>query len=81
MTVKVQVGPAQIAIHQGQTVLISEEDGQINWFVREPAIGEQPNFIYGNHATRTGFTRGLRFCVRSSRLGGRIDRPSQARHA
>jgi hypothetical protein len=31
MTVKVQVGPAQIAIHQGQTVLISEEDGQINW--------------------------------------------------
>ena len=31
MTVKVQVGPPQIAIHQGQTVLITEEDGQINW--------------------------------------------------
>jgi glycogen debranching enzyme len=31
MTVKVQVGPPQIAIHQGQTVLISEENGQINW--------------------------------------------------
>jgi glycogen debranching enzyme len=31
MTVKVQVGPPQIAIHQGQTVLISEEDGQIIW--------------------------------------------------
>lgn len=31
MTVKVQVGPPEIAIHQGQTVLISEEDGQINW--------------------------------------------------
>jgi glycogen debranching enzyme len=31
MTVKVQVGPPQIAIHQGQTVLISEEDGQIDW--------------------------------------------------
>ncbi len=31
MTVKVQVGPPQIAIHQGQTVLICEEDGQINW--------------------------------------------------
>ena len=30
MTVKVQVGPPQIAIHQGHTVLISEEDGQIN---------------------------------------------------
>src|SRR6266853_5626896 len=30
MTVKVQVGPPQIAIHQGQTVLISEPDGQIN---------------------------------------------------
>jgi glycogen debranching enzyme len=30
MSVKVQVGPPQIAIHQGQTVLISEEDGQIN---------------------------------------------------
>jgi glycogen debranching enzyme len=31
MTVKVQVGPPEIAIHQGQTVLITEEDGQINW--------------------------------------------------
>src|SRR5215469_15522984 len=31
MPVKVQVGPPQIAIHQGQTVLITEEDGQINW--------------------------------------------------
>ena len=31
MTVKVQVGPPQIAIHQGQTVLITDEDGQINW--------------------------------------------------
>jgi glycogen debranching enzyme len=31
MTVKVQVGPPQIAIHQGQTVLLTEEDGQINW--------------------------------------------------
>jgi glycogen debranching enzyme len=31
MSVKVQVGPPEIAIHQGQTVLISEEDGQINW--------------------------------------------------
>jgi glycogen debranching enzyme len=31
MPVKVQVGPPQIAMHQGQTVLISEEDGQINW--------------------------------------------------
>ena len=31
MTFKVQVGPPQIAIHQGQTVLITEEDGQINW--------------------------------------------------
>ena len=31
MTVKVQVGPPQIAIHQGQTVLITEDDGQINW--------------------------------------------------
>jgi glycogen debranching enzyme len=29
MTFKVQVGPPQISIHQGQTVLISELDGQI----------------------------------------------------
>jgi glycogen debranching enzyme len=28
---KVQVGPPQIAIHQGQTVLISEPNGQIRW--------------------------------------------------
>src|SRR6476660_4239894 len=31
MPFKVQVGPPQIAIHQGQTVLISEPDGQIQW--------------------------------------------------
>jgi len=31
MSLKVQVGPAQIAIHQGQTVLVTEPDGQINW--------------------------------------------------
>ncbi len=31
MPFKVQVGPPQIAIHQGQTVLISEESGQIDW--------------------------------------------------
>jgi len=31
MAFKVQVGPPQIAIHQGQTVLVTEQDGQINW--------------------------------------------------
>src|SRR5262249_24079758 len=31
MSFKVQVGPPQISIHQGQTVLISELNGQINW--------------------------------------------------
>jgi glycogen debranching enzyme len=31
MSFKVQVGPPQIAIHQGQTVLVSDPDGQINW--------------------------------------------------
>jgi hypothetical protein len=31
MAFKVQVGPAQIAIHQGQTVLVTEPDGQMNW--------------------------------------------------
>jgi glycogen debranching enzyme len=31
MTFKVQVGAAQIAIHQGQTVLLTETDGQVNW--------------------------------------------------
>ena len=31
MAFKVQVGPPQIAIHQGQTVLVSEHDGQIHW--------------------------------------------------
>lgn len=29
MAFKVQVGPPQIAIHQGQTVLVTEQDGQI----------------------------------------------------
>jgi glycogen debranching enzyme len=31
MPFKVQVGPNQISIHQGQTVLVSEPDGQIHW--------------------------------------------------
>jgi len=31
MTFKVQVGPAQISIHEGQTVLTTEPDGQVNW--------------------------------------------------
>src|ERR1700751_1982587 len=31
MAFKVQVGPAQIAIHQGQTVLVTEPGGQVNW--------------------------------------------------
>jgi glycogen debranching enzyme len=31
MSFKVQVGPPQIAIHQGQTVLVTEPDGQIVW--------------------------------------------------
>src|ERR1700756_5522872 len=30
MAFKVQVGPAQIAIHQGQSVLLMEPDGQVN---------------------------------------------------
>src|SRR6516225_5493912 len=30
MAFKVQVGPPQISIHHDQTVLISEQDGQIN---------------------------------------------------
>jgi len=31
MSFKVQVGPPQIAIHQGQTVLVTEPDGQVAW--------------------------------------------------
>jgi glycogen debranching enzyme len=31
MPFKVQVGPPQISIHQGQTVLITDLDGQISW--------------------------------------------------
>jgi glycogen debranching enzyme len=31
MPFKVQVGPHQVSIHQGQTVLVSEPDARINW--------------------------------------------------
>lgn len=31
MPFKVQVGPTEIAVHQGHTVLITEPDGQIDW--------------------------------------------------
>ena len=31
MAFKVQVGPAQIAIHQGLTVLVTDPDGQVTW--------------------------------------------------
>jgi hypothetical protein len=30
MAFKVQIGPVQIAIHQGQTVLVTRPDGQVN---------------------------------------------------
>jgi hypothetical protein len=28
---KVQVSPAQTAIHQGQTVMVTKPDGQVDW--------------------------------------------------
>lgn len=31
MPFKVQIGPPQISIHHGQTVLVTDPDGQINW--------------------------------------------------
>ena len=31
MPFKVQVGPSEIAIHQGHSVLVTEPDGQIEW--------------------------------------------------
>src|SRR5215831_15676243 len=31
MAFKVHVGPPQITVHQGQTVLVSELDGRIEW--------------------------------------------------
>jgi|EndMetStandDraft_5_1072996.scaffolds.fasta_scaffold27536_1 glycogen debranching enzyme len=31
MPFRVQVGPHQVSIHQGQTVLVTEPDGRINW--------------------------------------------------
>src|SRR6185503_8152549 len=31
MPFKVQVGPPQIAIHQAQTVLVTDPDGQVKW--------------------------------------------------
>ena len=31
MPFKVQVGPPQIAIHQAQTVLVTNPDGQVDW--------------------------------------------------
>jgi hypothetical protein len=31
MPFKVQVGPQQISIHHGQTILVAEPDGQIHW--------------------------------------------------
>lgn len=31
MSFKVHVGPPQISIHQGHTVLVTEQDGSIKW--------------------------------------------------
>ena len=38
MPFKVQVGPPQISIHHGQTVLITEPDGQIKWPSRQRPV-------------------------------------------
>ena len=42
MPFKVQVGPPQIAIHQGQTVLVTEPDGQVNWPRTRGCISSTP---------------------------------------
>jgi glycogen debranching enzyme len=39
MSFKVQVGPAQIAIHQGQTVLVTEPDGQVRGLTGQSTRG------------------------------------------
>jgi hypothetical protein len=31
MPFKIQVGPVQTSIHQGQTILVTESDGEIDW--------------------------------------------------
>jgi hypothetical protein len=41
MAFKVQVGPPQIAIHQGQTVLVTDPDGTITW---------REGFVLSRHA-------------------------------
>ena len=61
MPFKVQVGPPQIAIHHGQTVLITGLDGQINWpsdrglyfndTVSSAAGGSMPTASHGTFLT------------------------------
>ncbi len=45
MGFKVQVGPAQIAIHQGQTVLVTDPDGQVTWRASAACISAIPRVI------------------------------------
>ena len=49
MSFKVQVGPPQISIHQGQTVLVTEPDGQISLALRSRAV-----FLRHPHDQRLG---------------------------
>jgi hypothetical protein len=51
MAFKVQVGPVQIAIHQGQTVLVTRPDGQVNWPSARGLYFRDTRVIWLQHTT------------------------------
>jgi hypothetical protein len=51
MAFKVQVGPVQIAVHQGQTVLVTGPEGQVNWPSARGLYFRDTRVIWLQHTT------------------------------
>jgi hypothetical protein len=54
MPFRVQVGPAQISVHEGHTVLITVPDSQIRWPSEQPDRWLLENRAVVNAKIRTG---------------------------
>jgi hypothetical protein len=91
MPFKVQVGPPQIAIHQGQTALVSEPDGRINWpseiTTQWSGARQRVRSAYSNRDFRRAVTASvLRAPLKAVSANGRLSfdvalQPSEAWHA
>ena len=74
MAFKVQVGPPQISIHQGQTILFDAEAAQIAHDIGKAAsyfqLNQLPEFYTAFQRDETTFSSTIYRCERATGVGG-----------